>query len=129
MPLSNKKRTFRRNTKTSNKSAKNNKSKRVGGVKKGSRKNTRNPRSTPAKRIAEVLSDAEIEELVDLLGDESRKPAAREMLKQLEYEDGYVSCYETKKDTENYRKNPRNLYKQGEDKLACWYNGYTKTIE
>lgn len=133
MPFSNKKRTFRRNKTPSNKPAKNNKSKRIGGSIKRttlSRRNRKNKKIFGASNIIpELLSDAEIEKLVGLFDDESKKPQARELLKKLEYEDGYVSCYETAQDTANYRKHPRNLYKQAEDKLACWFNRYTDTIK
>ena len=139
MPLSNKRRSFRKNNNASkNLSKKNNKSTRAGGSKKRTTPSKRNRQNRKNKKLSgagtvipELLSNDEIEELLGLLGDkeQEKKATARELLKKLEYEEGYVSCYETEQDTENYRKNPRNLYKQAEDKLACWFNGYTNTIE
>ena len=131
MPASNKRRSFRRNTKSTNKSTKRN-SKLNGGAKTKRSKQYRKKKHTAGDNVPDKLTDEQIEEILSLYTftpmTKSRDRAI-EMLKNLKYENGYVSCYETEQDTENYKKNPRNLYQQAEAKTHCWFNYFTNTIE
>ena len=101
MPLSKSRRTFRKNKS----------SKRKGGVKKSTTKSRKISRS--AKRIPEVLSKDEIDEIVDLMSvmGPAKQKKAKELLKTLEYEEGYESCFGEK---------PKYLYEQATQKVQCW---------
>jgi hypothetical protein len=109
MPLSKSRRTFRKNKS----------SKRKGGVgKSASAKKSASARksrkiSRSAKRIPEVLSKDEIDEIVDLMSvmGPAKQKKAKELLKTLEYEEGYESCFGEK---------PKYLYEQATQKVQCW---------
>jgi hypothetical protein len=85
--------------------------KRKGGVRKSTKKSRKISRS--AKRIPEVLSQAEIDEIVDLMSvmGPAKQKKAKELLKTLEYEEGYESCFS---------EHPKNLYDQATQKVQCW---------
>ena len=101
MPLSKSRRTFRKNKS----------SKRKGGVRKSTTKSRKFSKS--AKRIPEVLSKDEIDEIVDLMSvmGPAKQKKAKELLKTLEYEEGYESCFGEK---------PKYLYEQATQKVQCW---------
>ena len=107
MPLSKSRRTFRKNKS----------SKCKGGVRKSTsakKSNTKSRKiSVSAKRIPEVLSQAEIDEIVDLMSvmGPAKQKKAKELLKTLEYEEGYESCFGEK---------PQYLYEQATQKVQCW---------